>query len=180
MRGFKIAMAYRVAIKTVCAGSIVAAMIAFANPVLAAADATGIWMSDKGDGATEIRPCSPQSTTLCGYIYSILKIPNPDKPWVDGRNETVELRNRPLCDLPVLGALTRESQDTWGGGWVYDPNVGKTYSVELTLQDPNTLAVRGYKAVKLLGRTVVWTRATKPPPRCPKDKAAPAAAKLPR
>jgi uncharacterized protein (DUF2147 family) len=126
------------------------------------ADFTGIWMSDKGDGATEIKPCGEQ---LCGYIYSILKVPDPQLPLRDNRNEKTELRKRPLCGLQVLGGLKKVSDDAWGEGWVYDPEAGKSYSVEITL-DGSTLSVRGYIGTKLMGRTVKWSRAPTAPPKC--------------
>src|SRR4051812_18067840 len=84
---------------------VVAAPLAFAlaatGPSQAAerTDFTGIWMSDKGDGATELRACGEG---LCGYIYSILVVPDPSMPLRDNRNTKPELRNRALCGLQVL------------------------------------------------------------------------------
>lgn len=126
------------------------------------ADFTGIWMSDKGDGATEIRPCGEG---LCGYIYAILSVPDPSLPMRDNRNQKAELRNRPLCGLQVLGGLKKVADDAYGGGWVYDPESGKSYSVEITVQG-RTLAVRGYIGTKLMGKTVNWTRAATAPKKC--------------
>ncbi len=126
------------------------------------ADFTGIWMSDKGDGATEIRPCGEN---LCGYIYSILSVPDPSKPLRDNNNQKTEMRSRPLCGLQVLGALKKLGDDAYGEGWVYDPESGKSYSAEITVQG-RTLAVRGYVGTKLMGRTVTWTRASSAPKKC--------------
>jgi len=78
--------------------------------------------------------------------------PNPP----DYYNENPELRSRPICGLQVLGDLKREN-DEWDG-WVYDPRRGKTFSVDVKLQDPNTLMVHGYRALKLMGETKLWTR----------------------
>ena len=60
----------------------------------------------------------------------------------------------------------KDQGDTWGGGWVYDPRAGKTYDAEVKLQDVNTLAVRGYVGIKILGETKLWTRASKDIRRC--------------
>ncbi len=127
------------------------------------ADFTGVWMTDKGDGATEIRPCGEQQ--LCGYIHSILAVPDPSLPVRDNRNEKAELRKRPLCGLQIMGGLKKVSSDAWGDGWVYDPETGKSYSVEITLGG-KTLAVRGYIGTKLLGKTVQWSRAASAPRKC--------------
>jgi uncharacterized protein (DUF2147 family) len=118
--------------------------------------AAGIWMTDEGDGVVEIRSCGEE---LCGYVYAVLRVPHPDRPLVDARNEDPQLRVRPLCGLQVIGGLRRLSPQSWGDGWVYDPKVGKTYRVELSLQGSAALSVHGYLGTKLFGRTVAWTRA---------------------
>ena len=41
----------------------------------------------------------------------------------------------------------------------YDPKTGKTYSGMITLKDNNTLDLRGYVGISLLGRTSTCTRA---------------------
>ena len=44
-------------------------------------------------------------------------------------------------------------------GDIYDPESGKTYSsFFIHLKDKNTLKVRGYVGISLLGRTEIWTR----------------------
>jgi uncharacterized protein (DUF2147 family) len=125
-------------------------------------DFTGVWLTDKGDGAAEIRPCGEG---LCGYIYSILAVPDPSLPARDNRNEKPELRKRPLCGLQIMGGLKKVSSDAFGDGWVYDPETGKQYSVEITLSG-STLAVRGYIGTKLMGKTVQWSRPASAPKKC--------------
>ena len=51
-------------------------------------------------------------------------------------NKRPELRTRPLCGLKVLGDLRRQDTNSWVGGWVYDPKVGKTYNLDIELQRP--------------------------------------------
>ena len=43
---------------------------------------------------------------------------------------------------------------------VYDPDSGKTYKCKLKLIDHNTLEIRGYIGISLLGRSETWTRRT--------------------
>ena len=64
-----------------------------------------------------------------------------------------------------MGGLKKVSADAFGDGWVYDPETGKSYSVEITLQG-RTLAVRGYIGTKLMGKTVEWSRAASAPTKC--------------
>jgi uncharacterized protein (DUF2147 family) len=130
-------------------------------PARAADDITGIWLSHDRDGHVEIRGCG---TSLCGHVVSILDASIPANPR-DIYNEKIELRSRPICDLPVLGDLKNQG-DAWGGGWVYDPRAGKTYNAEVRLRDAKTLAVRGYLGIKLMGETKIWTRASNDFRRC--------------
>src|SRR5436309_3035375 len=52
-------------IATTCALLVVAGVPA---PALERSDFVGIWLSEKRDGAMELRPCGEM---LCGYIHSI-------------------------------------------------------------------------------------------------------------
>jgi uncharacterized protein (DUF2147 family) len=123
---------------------------------------TGIWMTDDGDGAVEIRSCGQN---LCGYIYSILRLPDPSRPAVDDRNTNAEQRGRPLCGMQVIGGLHAAGADKWNSGWIYDPKVGKTYGLDVTLQG-RQLSVHGFLQGLLLGRTVTWTRPAAMPGKC--------------
>jgi uncharacterized protein (DUF2147 family) len=49
----------------------------------------------------------------------------------------------------------------WDGGTGYDPKTGNTYSVSLEYDGGDTLKVKGYLIVSLIGRTEVWTRANR-------------------
>jgi uncharacterized protein (DUF2147 family) len=133
-----------------------AALTAITFAANASDEVTGLWLTDERDGIVEIRPCGG---LLCGRIQTILKTYGQKPPLRDVLNEDPKLRSRPICDLPILGKLQRLSANTWGNGWVYDPKRGKTFDVDLTLAQPNVLSVRGYLGVRMLGQTVVWTRA---------------------
>jgi uncharacterized protein (DUF2147 family) len=130
-------------------------------PAHAADNIAGIWLSEDRDGHVEIKQCGP--ATMCGYIVSILDQTLPPNP-PDYYNEDEKLRSRPICGLEVLGDLKVDG-DTWAG-WVYDPRRGKTFHVDVKLQDANTLMVHGYLAIKLMGQTKLWTRADRNIPRC--------------
>jgi uncharacterized protein (DUF2147 family) len=123
---------------------------------------TGIWTTDDGDGAVEIRPCGQN---LCGYIYAILRLPDPSRPALDDRNTNAEQRGRPLCGMQVIGGLHADGPDKWSGGWIYDPKVGKTYGLDVTVQG-RQLSVHGFLQGLFLGRTVTWTRPAAMPGKC--------------
>ena len=54
--------------------------------------------------------------------------------------------------------LSGDGDGAWSGGFIYDPNSGKTYRGKIKLTDPDTLRLRGYIGISLLGRTEVWKR----------------------
>jgi uncharacterized protein (DUF2147 family) len=141
-----------------------ASVLAVSMPIPASSQITGAWLTDVRDGVVNIRPCG--GGRMCGYIQSILNDYGRGPGVRDELNEDVKLRSRPICGLPILGMLKQLAPDTWGDGWVYDPKRGKTFSVEVTVTRPDTLSVRGYKGIRTLGQTVIWTRAASNLPKC--------------
>ncbi len=84
--------------------------------------------------------------------------PNTGKPKVDGKNKDESRRTRPLMNLPLMYNLQYRNSNVWDDGKIYDPESGNEYNVKMTLKDPNTLDVRGYMGISLLGKTQIWTR----------------------
>jgi uncharacterized protein (DUF2147 family) len=134
-----------------------------ANSPARALDVTGIWLGHDKDGHVEIKPCG---RFLCGFIISILDRSLPPNPH-DIYNEDAAQRARPICGLQVLGEL-KQGGSSWNDGWVYDPRRGKRFDVDIWLDDPNTLSVRGFMGVRILSETKIWTRARGDVPRCAK------------
>jgi uncharacterized protein (DUF2147 family) len=48
--------------------------------------------------------------------------------------------------------------NSYEDGTIYDPENGKTYSCTIEMVNANTLNVRGYIGISLIGRTDVWKR----------------------
>lgn len=92
-----------------------------------------------------------------------LDVPNnPDgTPRTDKNNPDAKLRNRPALGLVILKDFEFDGDNVWNEGTIYDPNNGKTYSCKMTLTDANTLEIRGFIGISLLGRTEVWKRHNK-------------------
>jgi len=72
----------------------------------------------------------------------------------------------------VLGDLQQLREGGFDNGWVYDPKEGKSYSVALDLIGPDKLKVTGYKGMRFLGKSFIWTRAPDDLPACGGDAAA--------
>jgi len=144
------------------------AVAAAANP--SQPDLTGYWLDHTRRGAVEIAKCQAKITnsgtntrrhknTLCGRIIW-LKDPN-DKygnPLTDQLNARASRRNRKICGLKIIGKVARISKRVYDNGWIYDPEKGKYFDVELTLVSRNILQVKGYKGIKLLSKTFLWRR----------------------
>jgi uncharacterized protein (DUF2147 family) len=70
--------------------------------------------------------------------------------------------NQPLIGMAILSGLARERNNAlvWSGGEVLDPDSGKTYKARVELaKDGQSLKLRGYIGMPLMGRTQVWRRA---------------------
>lgn len=123
----------------------------------------GVWYDDTGKGAVQIFDCGGK---LCGRIFWLKEPLGSDgKPLFDGYNPDPKLRTRPICGLQVLGELTRQSDGTLDGGWVYDPKVGKSYDAAIEIAGAN-LILTGYKGIRLLSKSFTWTKAPPTLPKC--------------
>ena len=112
----------------------VAAESAFAAP-----DPTGIWMNHTGRGAVEIKQCG---NALCGNVV-----------WVKSATDSKG------CGKQIIGGVAPVGGGRWDNGWIYSPEKGRKYDVELTPLKNGTLRVTGYAGVKFLSKTMIWTRA---------------------
>jgi uncharacterized protein (DUF2147 family) len=74
-----------------------------------------------------------------------------------------ELYNKEIIGLVVLSGFQQKTDVKWSGGQILDPKSGKIYQSNLTLtNNGNTLIVRGYVGISMLGRSQTWYRTTKP------------------
>ena len=114
----------------------------------------GTWLSGDGDGWIEV---TRKGNGLSGVIKGS---PNAgeDRPDKDEKNPDPALRDRPLTGLELFSGFSYDGDGRWTGGTIYDPNSGKTYRCIITWVDRETLKVRGYIGVPMLGRTETWTR----------------------
>lgn len=124
----------------------------------------GLWINEKQTVAVRVAPCE---TRLCGRIVWLAK---PFRK--DGTLKRDE--GRPLCGLAVMQDFAPVEDGAWLEGSIYDPASSTTYSGRMRLTDADTLEVRGYALVSLLGRTVIWHRMAEVPGTCPVARLQPA------
>ena len=124
----------------------------------------GLWLDNEGKAAIEIARCD---RNMCGNIVW-LKEPNDKdgKPWADILNADESKRKTPICGLPVMGDLKRETNGEWTGGWIYDPEQGKRFNVEVLPKDEKSITVFAFDKERARSETMVWTRMPDTSPRC--------------
>jgi uncharacterized protein (DUF2147 family) len=65
----------------------------------------------------------------------------------------------PWLGLEIIRGMMQEGEDKYGGGTILDPRDGKIYHATMKVTpDDQTLIVRGYIGVELLGENQYWTR----------------------
>jgi uncharacterized protein (DUF2147 family) len=115
----------------------------------------GRWLTESGRGVVEIYQCGDK---LCGKLVWLIEPIRHGAPAVDDKNPQPELRNRLLCGMEMLGDFRRVETARWGEGWIYDPDSGKTYRAIISLENADTLKLRGYVGIPLFGETQSWKR----------------------
>jgi uncharacterized protein (DUF2147 family) len=63
-----------------------------------------------------------------------------------------------MLGLPILEGFRYVGKGKWSKGTVYNAETGKTYKAHLRLKDPDTLVLRGYIGISLIGGSTTWTR----------------------
>lgn len=101
--------------------------------------ALGVWIDHTGRGAVEITDCNGK---LCGRVA-----------WVKDAENSKE------CGKQIIGNVAPVSTNKWDNGWIYDPDRGSKFDVELTALDGDKLRVKGYAGTKWLSETHTWKRA---------------------
>ena len=67
--------------------------------------------------------------------------------------------NHPWLGLEIIRGMRQEEADKYGGGTILDPRDGKVYHAILKVSpDGQTLIVRGYLGIELLGKNQYWSR----------------------
>lgn len=77
---------------------------------------------------------------------------------LDTNNPDESKRDNPIIGLNLVNGFVYQGKGKWGDGTIYDPDNGKTYSCKMELKEENSLKVRGFIGVSLIGRTQMWVR----------------------
>lgn len=123
-----------------------------------AQSAVGIWKTiddETGAEKSHVEIYEKENGTLEGKVIKIL---------TEGREDAVcdkckgDLKNTPIQGLVILRGLKSNGERAWKDGKILDPENGKEYKSKMELKDENTLEVRGFIGISLIGRTQTWYR----------------------
>src|SRR5699024_7152474 len=94
-----------------------------------------------------------------GKVYGkIVEITDPEKRDRLCEKCTGDDRNRPILGLEILKVLVKRG-DKYEACHIIDPDNANRYKCYIELEDDNTLNVRDYIGMSILGRTQMWQRA---------------------
>lgn len=120
----------------------------------------GLWRIMDGDRPDPVSliAISEQGGVVSGTVMRVMHSSQGEHPVCNACKGP--LHDKPVVGMTVLWGLTRDgAKAVWTGGQVLDPAKGQIYRAKLTLKDPDTLEVRGFLGISLLGRTQIWRRA---------------------
>lgn len=121
-------------------------------------DVLGYWIPGDDNARMYIYK---QNGEYYGKLTELKQPNNPDgTPKRDVNNPDEEKRDRLMDGLVIMRGFEYDGDWEWEDGNIYDPRSGNDYSCEMWLEDRNTLKVRGYLGVSLLGRTETFIRDT--------------------
>jgi uncharacterized protein (DUF2147 family) len=124
-----------------------------------AKDIVGVWLDPKGDGGIELKPCA-NGAGICGHIVWLKDpVDKTGRPVRDENNRDPSKRSALLCNLQLIGGGTRKPDGSLEKGWIYNPEDGGRYDVDIVRIDQNRIKVHGYLGAKFLGETFVWRKA---------------------
>lgn len=116
----------------------------------------GVWQNGTGKGHIQIYKQGAK------YFGRIIWLKEPldkytGKPKMDTKNPDPAQRSNPIIGLVMMRNFVYDDGE-WTDGHIYNPSEGKEYKAYLKLRDPNTLLVRGYIGISLIGKTDTWVR----------------------
>ncbi|MGB6093347.1 MAG: DUF2147 domain-containing protein [Moheibacter sp.] len=122
-----------------------------------AQSAIGTWktIDDKtGKEKSYVQIYETKSGKLQGKVVKIL---TPGKEHETCKDCSGDNKGKPIMGMVIMWGLEKDSSG-WSGGHILDPNNGKQYKCKISLADANTLTVRGFLGVSILGRSQTWYR----------------------
>jgi uncharacterized protein (DUF2147 family) len=137
------------------------AALVLAHPAFAlAASPAGVWrtIDDNTHKPRSLVRIVEVNGQLQGKVEKVFAEPGADPAPLCAKCEG-ERNNKPIVGMTILWGMKKKDDNQWKGGEILDPKNGKTYSCKITLSDDGqSLTVRGFVGLSLLGRSQTWQR----------------------
>lgn len=117
----------------------------------------GVWKTGEGNAMVRIYKNGDKYQGKVVWLKEPID-PETGKPKVDKFHPDEASRTRPVLGLINVWGFVYQEKNVWSEGNIYDPKNGNTYSCTIKMISPNTIEVRGFIGVSLIGRTDTWTR----------------------
>jgi hypothetical protein len=91
--------------------------------------------------------------------YQVIIVSGKDEDKKDVKNPDPKQRERKLKGIVIMWNLKFEDGE-YVDGYCYNPRDGNTYRVKMKITGKNSLRIRGYLLVPLLGQSQDWVRAS--------------------
>jgi uncharacterized protein (DUF2147 family) len=148
---------FRVALSAIIGLTAISALSSFSKGPGNADDIVGVWKTGEGTAMVKIYK---SGENYQGRVVWLKEPNDPEtgKPKLDKNHPDAANHNRPILGLVNIWGFKYTEDKTWDNGNIYDPKNGNTYSCTIKMINANTIEVRGYIGVSLIGRTDTWTR----------------------
>jgi uncharacterized protein (DUF2147 family) len=117
----------------------------------------GVWKTGEGNAMVRIYKNGEKYQGKVVWLKEPVD-PETGKPKQDKNHPEEATRTRPVLGMINIWGFSYKDKNLWDDGNIYDPKNGSTYSCTIKMINPNTLEVRGYIGVSIIGRTDNWTR----------------------
>lgn len=117
----------------------------------------GVWKTGEGNALVRIYKNGDKYQGKVVWLKEPID-PETNKPKLDKNHPEEASRTRPVMGLINIWGFVYKEKNVWEDGNIYDPKNGNTYSCTIKMTNANSLEVRGYIGVALIGRTDTWTR----------------------
>jgi len=117
----------------------------------------GVWKTGEGNAMVRIYK---NGDKYQGKVVWLKEPNDPEtgKPKQDKNHPDEATKTRPVLGMINIWGFSFKENNLWDDGNIYDPKNGSTYSCTIKMINPNSLEVRGYIGVSIIGRTDNWTR----------------------
>ena len=120
-------------------------------------DIVGVWKTGSGNAHVRIYKNGDKYQGKIVWLKDPINL-ETGKPKLDINHPDKATRSRQIMGIINIWGFKYAESNKWDGGNIYDPKNGNTYSSIIKMENPNTLKVRGYVGISLIGRTDTWTR----------------------